>query len=116
MEDIPAAMFTIVLIFVFLLSVFMMYSNYLSQVSMIEQKRAASSIAEKIFFDSGGVISGLSGFENSTSVKVKLINLETGSEAIQGSNGNVSVMSASLAITIFQGGKYYPGRLEVYAG
>jgi hypothetical protein len=116
MEDVPAAMFTIVLIFIFIISTLMLYSNYLSQVGMIEQKRVASSVAEKIFFDSGGVISGLEGFDNSTGIRVKLINLETGSEAEQGSTGNNSVMGASMAITIFENGKYYPGRIEVYAG
>ena len=119
-EELPAALFAIILLLIFLTSSLAAYSNYYSRAGFIEQERIASSLAQKILSDSQGVVSNPDSVlaqHELQNARIELRNLETGQTWARGSiEGLRDVAASSLALLIESGEKYYPGRVDVYVG
>jgi hypothetical protein len=117
-EDLPATIFTIILIMVFVFSVFHSYSEFFTRMDYVEQERTAAVIAEKIFFDNDGIVVvedvlGVTDkFEN---IQINITNLETGDKYGRGEvTGSVSV--SNVVMLIIKNGRYYPSEVGVYVG
>ena len=119
-EELPVTIFAIILLFIFLVSGLMSYSNYYSRAALVEQERVASSLAQKVLADNNGVISDpdsvLAQYQlESTRFEIK--NLESGNTWAKGSTeGMRDVAASSLAVLIESGGNLYPGKVSVYVG
>lgn len=123
-EDIPAILMTIILLFGFIASVIHSYGNHFRSIDHIEAERVAVSFAGKLYMDSEGVISNGSKSMESVAerakefknVAINITNLETGKTIKRGSVNGSTIAVGSVAILIEDGGKYYPGRIDVYVG
>jgi p-aminobenzoyl-glutamate transporter AbgT len=118
-EDLPATIFTIILIMIFVFSVFNSYSDFFSKMDYVEQERTAAVIAEKILFDNDGLLVDVADtvnmadrFEN---VQINVTNLVTDEVYSKGNVvGDVSV--SNVVMLILEDGKYYPSEVGVYVG
>lgn len=123
-EDLIASILVIMLLFIFILSAFQLYSNYISETVFIEQQRTASSIAEYIFLNNATIplsqTKKILNPVNRTNIKVEIRNLET--DQIEDSINNIEneletqTASSSLAVLLYDdiNDKYYPGKVNVY--
>jgi len=124
-EELFAVIFIIALIFVFIMSVLGVYSNYLKLQETISSSRIASEIAEGIFFGNAGVMSEAACLDlnktygNLTGVRIDILyrrenGLKNCSAGAVGAGSGQSV--GSMPLLVVGGGNYYPGKVKVYVG
>ncbi len=118
-EDVPATLFVVILLVVFLLSVLHTHGNYFGSVNFIQQKRIASSVAEDISLLTSAVENPddfVKQFDK-TGVIVEIINEGTGriSKSSQKTFTRTAAVS-SAALLIKEGNIFYPARVDVYVG
>ena len=108
-EELFASVLIVVLTFIFIISLHGFYSNYLSKQSQVESDRIASSISEKIFFETGGRINDCGYLDNYglNNICVEIENCNDCSNFLRNLN---KVSSSSMPILL--GGE--PTRLIVY--
>ncbi len=119
-EELPAALLTVIMIFLFMTAAISMYTNMLQRLGLVERERAASSISEFIFFsglkDAGSI---LAMFENRTGVEVSITDLERSNVLSIGSIENASSASvSSLPLLLYNSteGREYLARVDVHVG
>ncbi len=119
-EELPAALLTVIMIFLFMTAAISMYTNMLQRIGLVERERAASSISEFIFFsglkDAGSI---LAMFEGRTGVKVSITDLERSGVLSIGSIENASSASvSSLPLLLYNSteGREYLARVDVHVG
>jgi len=122
-EDIPAILFVMVLLVVFILSILHSYNSYFGSVNLMQQKRIASSIAESIAFNTK-VVEDPTNFVKSfdkTGIRVDINNTVPGKvcSGICSSSGKTfqrNALISSAAFLIKDGNNFYPARVDVYVG
>ena len=119
-EELPATLFAIILLFIFLASTLTAYSNYYSRAAFVEKERAAGSLAYKILTENQGIISDPNSVlaqYNIQNTRIEISDLEQGLNWSRGNTGNAtSTAVSSLALLIKSGESYHPGRIKVYVG
>lgn len=118
-EELPALLFSIVMIMLFISFTLMSYTTYYSNAGYLEGKRAAGTIAEKVFFDNKGILEPATALSYAGgNVKVVLSDTERG---ITWTNGTLDVNTtavSSLAVLVYNSSEnsLNPGRLEIHVG
>lgn len=108
-EEIPAALFTMVLVFMFLVFSFQAYAGFLSRASFLERERAAM-VAASLTSGSGVIYP-----ESLEAIAGKRLVLVTESwNRTWGEAAGERVGASSLAVLVLENGDYLPGRIEVY--
>ncbi|MFQ5647627.1 MAG: hypothetical protein ACE5FW_00135 [Candidatus Aenigmatarchaeota archaeon] len=120
-EELPATLFAIILLFVFLGATLVSYSNFYSRAAFIEQERTASSLAQKILAETGGIVTSPQAFLDQyklQNTRINITDLDTGFvwSSPGSTEGLESVAASSLALLIGSGSAYHPGRVDVYVG
>jgi|GEM_PF-5646351 len=123
-EELFATFFVIALVFVFIFSVIGVYSNFMGGQAQLYAERAASGIAERIYFDSGGYLTvpacqalGQSyNAMNNTAVKITYREGGTEKNCAFGSLDTRSVSVASMPIIIISSGNMRAGRIDAMVG
>jgi hypothetical protein len=122
-EDLFAAVFVVLLIVGFIASVNAAYGKWVESQTFIYSARAASSVAERLFYNSSGVVtsdcSALATQWNLTSVQFKLTWWEGSfpSTCSFGQlNASISQSISSMPVLVGKGGRFYPGRVDVAVG
>lgn len=119
-EELVAVLFVMVLLAVFI--VFVIYANNraIADLAWFDAERTASTLAEKLFFDSNGIVNDATTFVAVTNLtypaKIVLTDLERNLSWEHGGTGTArSVASASAAILVAEPatGRYRLARLEV---
>ncbi|MEM7813422.1 MAG: hypothetical protein QW548_00805 [Candidatus Aenigmatarchaeota archaeon] len=120
-EELVAILAVVVLLTVFIVSSVYANSRFLSEQAYLDAQRAASTLVEKLYFESGGIVLDASSFvavANLTyPVKIVLTDLERNQTWSYGSTGAAkSVASASAAMLILDPAtlRRSPARLEVF--
>ena len=108
-EELPAALFTMVLVFIFLLAVFQSYSGFLSRAGFLERERAAGSAAALI---AGSGVVQPDSLEPLAGMRLALSTGEWNLTLGETSGKNTG--ASSLAVLVLENGEYLPGRLTVY--
>jgi hypothetical protein len=122
-EDLFAAVFVVLLIVGFIASVNAAYGKWVESQAFIYSARAASSVAERLFYNSNGVVTSdcntLANQWNLTSVHFKLMWWE-GNDRKECSFGQLNASTiqsvSSMPMLIGKDGRFYPGRVDVAVG
>lgn len=112
-EDIFATIFAIILIFVFIAATNMTYQKYLETQDMIERERAASSLAQQIYFSHNGLIN-LAEFSCPNIEKTYIEIYASGSSVKSCGARTNDMISSSMPVNVLNTNAYQPGRLIVY--
>jgi hypothetical protein len=122
-EDLFAAVFVVLLIVGFIVAVNAAYGKWVESQMFIYSARTASSVAERLFYNSSGVVTqdcnALANQWNLTSVNFKLTWWEGSSPstcAFGGLNASTSQSVSSMPVLVGKEGRFYPGRVDVAVG
>ncbi len=124
-EDVPATLFVVLLLVVFILSVLHTHGNYFGSVNFIQQKRIASSVAENISLMTKVVDMDpqtfVDQFKDKLGIVVELNNTDPPSKIYPSGDKNsftktAAVSSAALLIRDIDDGEFHPARVDVYVG
>ena len=124
-EEVFAVIFIIALIFVFIMSVLGVYTNYLAMQQTIASSRIASELAESVFFSNAGVVSEAwcqdlnRTYGNLSDVRIDILyrqenGLKNCSAGSVTEGGSQSV--GAMPLLVVSGSKYYPGKVKVHVG
>ena len=119
-EDLPAILFVVILIVVFLISILYSYGNYFNSINLIQQQRIASSIVEKVAFENK-IVSDPPALLKSFDLNGIFLNITNTGNGTSWSSTRTFLQSrvvSSAAILIYDDStkKLFPGRIEAYVG
>lgn len=122
-EDLFAAVFVVLLIVGFIIAVNAAYGKWVESQAFIYSARAASSVAERLFYNSSGVVTpdcnALANQWNLTSVQFKLTWWESSSPStctFGNLNASTSQSVSSMPVLVGKDGRFWPGRVDVAVG
>ena len=123
-EDLFATFFVIALVFVFVFSANGVYGKFMEGQTQLYSARAASGVAEHIFFDNEGQLTlsqctDINRTYNSMSnTAIRITYWKEGVENLCAS-GRLDVRSLSISsipVMVTDNGKMYPGRIDAMVG
>jgi hypothetical protein len=120
-EYLPATLFVLILLFVFIIAMVNVYSVFIDRFEFIEKNRASSTIAEYLFLKTDGIVSDANYIDITGSVENVKIDLKDNFNGSSWSFGNINenittVTSSTVYILIYDGLEYHPGRVDVFVG
>jgi len=117
-ESVIATIMVVMLITVFILAVLQSNNRFIEDGMFTDAQRSASVLAERMFFESGGITGEPENFVSVSlpfPAKIVLTDTERGMNWTSGGTGNAtSAASAAAAMLVYDGGRYYPAILEVF--
>jgi hypothetical protein len=115
-EELPAIIIITILLSIFIISLFYSYTIYLNKISYLNQQREATSKTQKIFMETGGIVTEDIINKSTKNMGIKITNLETNKTKSSNNINSTQITTASVSILILENGNYYPGKLDIYVG
>jgi hypothetical protein len=123
-EELFASFFVIALVFVFVFSAIGVYGKFMEGQTQLYAERSASSVAEKLFFDSNGYltladcasINRTYNAMNNTALSITYWKNDAEQSCASGGLDVRSLSVSSMPVMIVDGGNYYPGRIDAMVG